>query len=176
MNITADTNIVLIGMPGAGKSTIGVLLAKYLSRPFLDTDITIQAGEKRRLQNIIDENGLAFFLELEERYLSDIRVKGYVIATGGSAVYSEKAMDCLTASGIIVYLQVPLNSLKKRALHLDRRGVVMAPSQNLDGLYEERAPLYAKYSQLSINCADLSHEGVVRRVAESLSIRTSGKF
>ena len=157
-------------MPGAGKSTCGVLLAKALSRGFLDTDVYIQAREGRRLQETIDALGTAEFCRLEERHVLSLSCSGCVIATGGSVVYSLAAMEHLSSSGVIIYLRLPLAALEKRLSDLDVRGVVMAPGQTLRELFEERTPLYRRYAEITIGCEDLTHEEVVREIIAALRI------
>jgi len=164
-----ERNVVLIGMPGVGKSTIGVLLAKALSCSFIDTDVVIQALEGRRLQDVIDEEGLEAFCALEERHILDLACGGHVIATGGSVVYSAAAMSHLRASGVIVHLDLPLEELKRRLRNLDSRGVVMAPGQTVDELYEERRPLYREHADVTIQCAGLTHEDAVAAIIAALS-------
>lgn len=163
MRLKPDDNVVLIGMPGVGKSTIGVLLAKAMSSSFIDTDVFIQAQEGRRLQDIIDRDGLDAFRRLEEQHILSLQCRGHVIATGGSVVYSERAMQHLKASGLVLYLSLPLPLLTNRVTNLDSRGVVMAPGQSLASLYEERQPLYERYADLMIDCENLNHEQVVAR-------------
>ena len=167
--LTKETNIVLIGMPGVGKSTVGVLLAKFTSRDFIDTDVFIQAQEGRALQEIIDQDGLAAFCRIEERHVISITCKARVIATGGSVVYSPAAMESLRSSGIIIHLDLDFPSLEKRLTNLSSRGVVMAPGQNLAHLFEERQPLYKKYADLTIDCAGRTHEEVVAAILRGLS-------
>ena len=157
-------NIVLIGMPGAGKSTVGVLLAKALSRDFLDTDVAIQAKEGRALPEIIEQEGLKTFCQIEERHLRALKCRSAVIATGGSVVYYPAAMARLRSSGVVIHLDLSLAPLKKRLTNLPTRGVVMAPGQSLDQLYDERVPLYRKYAHLTIDCARRSHEEVVAEI------------
>ena len=161
-------NIVLIGMPGVGKSTIGVLLAKALSRDFLDTDVYIQARENRMLQQIIDQDGLAAFCRLEEEAILSLDCRRCVIATGGSVVYSAPAMEHLRRSAVVVNLELDLAALEERLTNLKSRGVVMAPGQTLKGLFQERQPLYRRYGDVHIRCADLSHEGVVGEIISRL--------
>lgn len=163
-----EQNIVLIGMPGVGKSTCGVLLAKALSRRFIDTDVRIQAEEGRRLQEMIDTRGTDEFCRIEERHVLALSCRGSVIATGGSVVYSPAAMAHLSSSGVIVYLELPLPALEKRLMNLDSRGVVMAPGQTLRGLFVERKPLYERYAELTIDCTGTAHEEVVREIAAQL--------
>ena len=164
----SKTNIVLIGMPGVGKSTVGVLLAKALSRGFLDTDVYIQAKEGRTLQEIIDREGAEAFCRIEERRVRSLMVRSSVIATGGSVVYSPAAMAHLRASGTVIHLDLDLPSLRKRLKNLSTRGVVMVPGMNLEHLYAERRPLYRKYADLTIDCAGSSHEDMVRKIVRGL--------
>ena len=147
------TNIILIGMPGVGKSTIGVLLAKNLKRYFLDTDIYIQTIEEKHLQEIIDTKGLDEFCSIEEKHLLCIDCKNAVIATGGSAVYSEAAMEHLKSDGVAVHLNLPLDQIVERVTNLSTRGIVMEPGETLKSLYDKRQPLYEKYADITVNCA-----------------------
>jgi shikimate kinase len=166
--VAPDQNIVLIGMPGVGKSTVGVLLAKSLSRSFIDTDVYIQACEGRRLQDIIDTDGLAAFRDIEARHILALNCRGHVIATGGSVVYSDRAMRRLQASGILVFLTLPLPLLIARITNLDSRGVVIEPGQTFASLFEERQPLYAHYADIIVECIGLNHEQIVVRVEAAL--------
>ncbi len=161
-------NIVLIGMPAVGKSTIGVILAKRLGRYFLDTDVYIQAIIGKTLQNIIDSDGLEKFCQIESEHICCIDKTDCVIATGGSAVYSDAAMKYLKANGTIVYLDLPLEMIKKRLTDLNIRGVVMSKSQTLDDLYIKRTPLYEKWAEVTIDCLNLSHEATVNKIIEQL--------
>ena len=160
----AKSNIVLIGMPGAGKSTVGVLLAKMLGRYFLDTDIYIQTIEDESLQDIIDAKGLDEFCRIEQDHIICIDIKNAVIATGGSAVYSEQAMHCLAEDGIIIHLDLPFEEIQRRVTNLYTRGVVMEKSQTLAGLYEKRQPLYEKYAEITIQCSGKTHEQIVEEI------------
>jgi len=175
-------NIILIGMPGVGKSTVGVLLAKALSRDFLDTDVYIQAKEGRTLQEIIDQEGLSAFCQTEERHVRSLKFRSSVIATGGSVVYYPAAMAHLRSSGIVIHLELALAPLKKRLTNLPARGVVMAPGQSFNHLFHERLPLYRKYAHLTIDCAGCTHEEVVAEIIRRLngwappfSSKTDGK-
>jgi shikimate kinase len=163
-----DTNIVLIGMPAVGKSTIGVLLAKATSRDFIDTDVFIQAQEGRSLQEIIDRDGLEAFCRVEERHILSLSCRGMVIATGGSVVYSDAAMSHLGSCGILVHLVLDLPAIQKRLTNLDSRGVVMAPGKTIDLLYEERLPLYKKYADFTVDCTGKTHEGIVGEIIRRL--------
>jgi len=166
--IAPGRNIVLIGMAGAGKSTVGVLLAKALSRAFIDTDLIIQAAEGRRLQDILDRDGIEAFRRLEEKHIMALTAHGAVIATGGSVVYSARAMAHLKAGGVAVYLYLPVTALEQRVTNLDSRGIVMAPGQTFADLYRERQPLYEKHADLTIDCSGLNHDAVVERTIASL--------
>jgi len=148
-------------MPGAGKSTVGVLLAKALGRYFLDTDVYIQAIVDKPLQQIIDAEGLEEFCTLEESHIICIDLKNAVIATGGSAVYSEQAMQHLAEDGIIIHLDLPFDEIQRRVTNLYTRGVVMEKGQTLKSLYQKRQPLYEKYAEMTVNCLDKNHEQIV---------------
>jgi len=161
-------NIILIGMPGVGKSTIGVILAKVLSRDFLDTDVYIQAEEGRTLQEIIDREGLERFCEIEERYVISVAKKGSVIATGGSVVYSDLAMMHLKSQAIILHLSLPVHLLEKRLTDFTTRGVVKKSAQTFIELYNERMPLYEQYADGTIDCTGLGHEDVIRVILSRL--------
>jgi len=163
MNDKAN-NIVLIGMPASGKSTIGVLLAKRLLRNFIDTDVYIQSLEGKSLQEMIDAEGLEYFRNIEEKHILNIRADNAVIATGGSAVYSDRAMKKLAADSNIVYLELPIEEIKRRLTDLGTRGVVMAKHQTIESLYNERLPLYAGYADITVNCCGLNHEQTVEAV------------
>jgi shikimate kinase len=162
-------NIVLIGMPGVGKSTIGVLLAKELSRAFLDIDLLIQSQEGRRLRDIICEDGMDVFRAVEERHILALDCREHVIATGGSAVYSDVAMNHLRDHGVVVHLTLPIEILTTRITDLEVRGVVRAEGQDLRQLHEERFPLYARYRDCEVDCTDRSHEDVVIAIVEAIA-------
>ncbi len=164
--MTLHGNIILIGMPGAGKSTIGVLLAKRLGLDFLDTDLLIQGGEHRLLQQLIREHGAQEFLDLEADYIQSLRAQRTVIATGGSAVYRQKSMQHLAALGLIVFLDIGHSALTRRLADLDGRGVVRLPGQSIATLYAERRPLYRRYAQMTIDTTRLSPEKVVQAICE----------
>ncbi len=162
-------NIVLIGMPGAGKSTCGVLIAKALSRSFVDTDLVIQAVCGRRLPDIIESEGLESFLRREEEALLCLHDSGMVIATGGSAVYCERGMRHLKKQAVAVHLWLPLEELAPRVGDINERGVVRGPNQTLEELYRERMPLYEKWADVSVDCSGKGHPEVVRVVCEAVA-------
>ena len=162
------SNLVLIGMPGSGKSTVGVILAKQNALNFIDTDVIIQTSEGRSLQDMVDRDGYMALRRIEERTLLRISLRNHVIATGGSAVYSEAAMRHLKSNGLVVFLDVDLPTLKARIHDFGTRGLAKSPGQSLDDLYQERLPLYRKYADLVVECGDLSHEEVSARIIEEL--------
>lgn len=141
-------NVVLIGMPGCGKSTLGVLLAKATGRDFIDTDVLLQVRHGRKLQALLNEHGLDGFLKLEEEAVLSLNVSDTIIATGGSVVYSDAAMQHLRQNGIIVYLAVSYEEIEKRLDDLLTRGVALKPGQTLKELYDERTPLYERACDL----------------------------
>ena len=145
-------NIVLIGMPGSGKSTVGVLLAKALGYGFLDIDLVIQQQENALLQEILDTKGVEVFLDAEEKAVCSVQCQKHVIAPGGSAVCREKAALHLKSLGPVVYLRVPLDELTHRIQNLSTRGIAMQPGQTLADVMAYRAPLYEKYADLIIDC------------------------
>lgn len=163
------SNLILIGMPGAGKSTLGVLLAKALRRDFLDTDVALQTRQNKTLRELIAQLGLEGFCKLEEEYLTQLDVHHTVIATGGSAVYYESAMKHLKQNGYALYLQVPLETLQKRLADMSARGVVIEPGQTLQALFEKRTPLYEKHADLTIPLSGLTHEQALQRILQHLS-------
>lgn len=161
-------NIILIGMPGAGKSTLGVLLAKAMGKLFVDTDIIIQQKTKRLLQDIIDNDGTEAFISLEEEILLSVNEKNTVIATGGSAVYSEKAMEHFKKSGKIVYLHVDFDEIVKRVTNITTRGIVLKNGKTLSDAFDERKPLYDRFADITIDCTGNSVEESVKKIIESL--------
>lgn len=147
-----NNNIVLIGMPGAGKSTVGVVLAKRLGMRFLDSDILIQEQAGKLLHEIIEERGLNGFLLLEEDVNAGIQTEGSVIATGGSVVYGRKAMTHLKSIGTVVYLKLSYETICDRLGDLNERGVALKEGQTLEDLYRERTPLYMQYADVVVDC------------------------
>lgn len=161
-------NIILIGMPGAGKSTIGVVLAKNLGFHFLDSDLCIQEKEDRLLHEIISSEGIEGFLEIENRVNVTITMKHCVIATGGSAVYGKEAMTHFKKDGIIIYLKLPFLFIEERLGDLNKRGVVLKDGQTLKSVYDERIPLYEKYADITIDCQDMQIKDIVTLIANSV--------
>ncbi len=162
-------NVILIGMPASGKSTVGVILAKILGYNFVDADIVIQEKEHRKLSQIIEEDGIDGFVEIENKINSEIEVEKTVISTGGSAVYGKEAMDHYKNIGKVVYLKVSMDVLTKRLKNAKQRGVVMREGQSLVSLYNERVPLYEKYADIVIDEGDKTMEEVVADLLAALS-------
>ena len=162
-------NIVLIGMPGVGKSTVGVILAKMIGYQFTDADLLIQKQEGKLLHEIIAENGTDGFIEIEERVNASIEASHTIIATGGSVVYGKKAMEHLSRIGTVVYLKVPYDTLEKRLEDIKGRGVVLKDGQTLRTLYDERTPLYEKYADIEISEDGLNVEQTVEKLLERLN-------
>jgi len=161
-------NIILIGMPGAGKSTIGVILAKRIGFHFIDTDLLIQSQEKRRLQQLIDTQGLNNFRQIEEQILLDLHVEQTIIATGGSVVYAEKGLEKLATSGYLIYLQLELSTLQRRIADMGQRGLVMNKGQTFEQLHLERTPLYEEFSDLTITCKEMNAEQVAAMIENQI--------
>ena len=161
-------NIILIGMPGAGKSTVGVVLAKKLGYAFVDADLVIQSREGKLLHEIISERGVEGFWRVEESVGESIEAHRTVIATGGSAVYGPKAMEHYKQIGTVVYLSLPLAGIRERLGDLDERGVTLREGQDLDSLYAERLPLYEKYADITVACEGLEIREIVERIAGML--------
>lgn len=158
-------NITLIGMPGAGKSTVGVVLSKLLNLDFTDTDLIIQRKHQKRLHQLIEENGAEGFIKLESEAIKNTVFDNTVIATGGSAVYSEESMEYLKSISKIVYINVPLKSLKKRVSNLEKRGVVSINAKTLDEIFRERSELYEKYSDFTVCTEKLTIEQSALKIA-----------
>jgi shikimate kinase len=151
MTVNKSNSVVLIGMPGAGKSTVGILLAKELGLGFIDTDVAIQVREGKSLQEILDGSDYLQLREIEEQVLLSEEISGKVVATGGSAVYSAAGMARLKSAATIVFLDVPLSALRQRISNFDSRGIARKPNQSLESLFEERRALYKKYADLRID-------------------------
>lgn len=161
-------NIILVGMPTSGKSTIGVILAKILGYNFLDADIVIQEKENRKLSEIIESEGVDGFIDVENRINTEIEAQKTVIATGGSVVYGKEAMEHYKNIGRVVYLKVSMEVLTKRLKDVKQRGVVMREGQTLVSLYNERSVLYEKYADIVIDEKDHSMEEVVADLLAAL--------
>ncbi|MCR5671661.1 MAG: shikimate kinase [Butyrivibrio sp.] len=159
-------NIILIGMPTSGKSTVGVILAKILGYKFIDADIVIQEKEKRKLSEIIASDGIDGFIDIENKVNAGIDCTNTIIATGGSVVYGRQAMEHYKEIGCVVYLKVSFETLKKRLHHAKQRGVVIKEGQTLESLYKERVLLYEKYADIVIDEGDDSLEDVVAKATE----------
>ncbi len=164
------SNIVLIGMPGVGKSTIGVVLAKILGYHFLDSDLLIQSREKKRLHQIISEVGTDGFLKIENDVNASIDVERTIIATGGSAVYGKEAMEHLKEIGEVVYLKASYGTIKRRLGNLEKRGVALKPGQTLKDLYDERTRLYEKYADVTVDERGLGTEETIGEVLRGLGM------
>ena len=161
-------NIVLIGMPGVGKSTVGVILAKILGYQFVDADLVIQKEEGKLLKDIIAEKGTDGFIQVENRVNSNLQVHESVVATGGSVVYGTEAMEHLCEIGTVVYLKQSLRKLERRLRNIKNRGVVLRPEQTLKDLYRERTVLYEKYADIVVDESDLNVEQTVEAVIAAL--------
>lgn len=159
-------NIILIGMPGVGKSTVGVILAKVLGYGFVDADLVIQEKEGKLLREIIEEVGADGFIEVENRVNSQICAEHSVIATGGSVVYGAEAMEHLKKDGLVVYLSLPFAQLSKRLSDIRGRGVVLKEGQTLKDLYAERVPLYEKYADITVDEQDMDVEQTIEKIIE----------
>ncbi len=162
-------NIVLIGMPSCGKSTVGVVLAKALGYRFVDSDLVIQECTGKLLSDIIDEKGLAAFNEIENRVNTDLDYHKAVIATGGSVIYGKDAMEHLQSIGTIVYIELPFETLCERIGDLTARGVSIKEGQSFQELFEERRPLYEKYADITIHGDDMSIREIVQELKKKLS-------
>ncbi len=161
------SSIILIGMPGSGKSTLGVLLAKALGYSFIDTDLIISRKAGKPLQRILDEDGLDRFLELEQEVGSSLDCDCTVVATGGSMVLSQPAMERLKSLGRVVYLSVPLGEIKRRVTNITTRGIAFHKNETLDNVFEQRSPLYEKYADLTVEIT--AGDGGIERAVESLT-------
>lgn len=161
-------NIVLIGMPGAGKSTVGVLLAKSALMDFIDTDLIIQNLHGKSLCEIIDEKGTEEFLKIENDAICSFDYTNCVVATGGSAVYGEDAMQKLREKGVTVYLDLPLKEIKKRLSDIHSRGVAMKNGSTVEELYKERIHLYRKYADITVDCSGLTAEMCVEKILSEI--------
>lgn len=166
------SNVVLVGMPASGKSTIGVVLAKVMGKDFVDTDITIQHVEGRPLQQIIDEDGNDYFKKVEEEVLAGFDEENCIVATGGSAVYYDRAMEHLKENGVVVYLKVSLEGIEARLNNLATRGVTLKPGQTIADLYEERMPFYEKHCDLCVEAEGMDIWETAELIAAKIKVFT----
>ncbi len=161
-------NIILIGMPSCGKSSVGVVLAKAMGYRFVDSDILIQESEGRLLSEIIEEDGLDAFEAIENTVNSSIDLDRHIIATGGSVVYGKEAMEHLKSIGAVVYIKLELKDIKDRLGDLTSRGVAIREGQTIEDLYEERIPLYKKYADVTVEPAGLNIRETVAVIKDSV--------
>ncbi|MCM1055301.1 MAG: shikimate kinase [Bacteroides sp.] len=167
-------NIILIGMPACGKSTVGVLLAKTLGTGFIDTDLIIQVRQKNTLQRLIDINGLEKFKEFENEALMSVSDEAdTVIATGGSAVFCEKGMRHLKRNGVCIYLDLPLYDLQLRLSNIKTRGIACRRGEGLAEIFAEREALYNKYADIKVDCADRSCEQIVEKIGAMVNMKNN---
>lgn len=164
------TNVILIGMPGSGKSTCGVVAAKLMLKNFFDTDLLIQNIEGASLQGIIDNKGNDYFQEAEEKAILSLDIQGTVIATGGSVVYSQKAMEHLKSLGKIIFLNIDYEHMLSRISNLSTRGVLIKNGETLKDMFDERLPLYEKWADDVINCNDNTVQQTAEAIAAKLQI------
>ncbi len=165
------SNIVLIGMPGCGKSTAGVLLAKALGMDFIDTDLIICASQKDKLQNIIESRGLEYFSKVESDVGKNLRSNNCVIATGGSMVLYPDAMENLKSLGKIVFIDVSYPELKRRVKNIKTRGITFREGESLRDLYEYRRTFYQKYADITLNVSSGTIEKTVRKIIDKLDLQ-----
>ncbi len=167
--MSKKNNIALIGMPGTGKSTVGVMLAKALCMRFVDTDILIQDREGMALADIIQQKGSAYFSTIEEAVISELSGEGLVIATGGSAVLLPKAMNHLREIARIIFLEADLWLIKRRLWNYKTRGIVASPGKTIENLYHDRRPLYRQYAEITIRVRRKNPGQVVESIIERLT-------
>lgn len=163
-------NIILIGMPGSGKSTAGIVLAKFLGYDFVDTDLLIQEKTGKLLHEIITEKGLEEFKKIEEDINVSVNCRKSIIAPGGSVIYGEKAMKHFKEIGTIVYLKLPYEEVEKRLGNLQSRGVVLKEGQTLLDLYHERVPYYEKYADITVDETGLTVEETIHFISEKTGL------
>lgn len=161
-------SVILIGMPGAGKSTLGILLAKETARDFVDTDVLIQLREGKTLQDILEESDYLNLRHIEEEVLLSVDLAHHVIATGGSAVYGHEGMQKLKTLGPVVYLQADLDELRRRIHNFDTRGIARRPEQSLEDVFIEREALYKQYADIVIDCNNKNQEQIIQELLVKL--------
>ena len=165
------SNVTLVGMPGVGKSTTGVILAKLLSFGFMDTDLLIQQNMNRSLQDIVDKNGHIYLRKVEEEEILKICPERYVIATGGSAVYSARAMEYLCSISTVVFLKANFETIKNRIKNFAQRGIAKDINQSFEDLFLERQPLYEKYADIEIDCNMITQEDAAELIDKTLKVK-----
>lgn len=163
-------NLILIGMPACGKSTVGVILAKTMGKRFMDTDLLIQEREGALLQDLINQKGDDYFKKVEEYVLRSIEVENTVISTGGSAVYYPKAISHFKKKGVVIYIKVSYESIEKRLNNITTRGITMAPGQTLKDLYDERIPLYEANADIVADTENLTVEETVEKIIKMVDL------
>jgi shikimate kinase len=162
------TNLTLIGMPGAGKSTVGIILAKNLSFGFIDTDVLIQINQQKSLQQILDESDPLNLRGIEEKEIMKLNIRNHVIATGGSAAYSTNAMSHLLNISKVIFLEVSFVEIKRRIHNFKTRGIAKSKGQTFRNLYDERQSLYNKYAEITINCNRSDQEEIAMQISDSI--------
>lgn len=172
--ILKQPNVILVGMPGAGKSTLGVLLAKVLGKQFVDTDLLIQSRLGKSLQQIVDEQGYQILRKEEEKTLLSNDFSDHVVATGGSAIYSETGMRHLKQFGPVVFLDLEKSQLLQRVTDYETRGIARRQGQSFDSLFDERQALYRNYADITVCCNDLSVDAVLANIQLMLASWSSG--
>jgi len=162
------SNLTLIGMPGAGKSTVGIILAKNLSFGFIDTDVLIQINQQKSLQQILDESDHLNLRGIEQNEIMKLNIRNHVIATGGSAAYSTNAMSHLLNISKVIFLEVSFEEIERRIHNFKTRGIAKTEDQTFRDLYDERQSLYKKYADIIIDCNRSDQEEIAMRIAESI--------
>lgn len=168
--LSREKNIVLVGMPGAGKSTIGVLLAKYVAKEFVDTDVSIQVREGKSLQDILDESDYLNLRRIEQEVLLSLQCTNHVIATGGSAAYSDPAMRHLKKGSAVVFLDVDYEVVMRRVHNFGSRGIACERGMTMKDVFAERRPLYLKYADFTIRCDKGNQDDVADMIIQALQL------
>lgn len=159
-----NNNIILVGMPGVGKSTLGIILAKALGKEFVDTDILLQNLHHKLLQEIIKDEGIEIFLQKEAALIKSLTYSNTIIATGGSVILNQTAMEHLLKTGTIIYLDLDIEMITQRINNIETRGIIKDSKQSLHDIYQIRTPLYKKYANMTINCSHKDHEQVLNEI------------
>ena len=163
-----NRNLILIGMPGCGKSTCGVLAAKALCKSFIDTDLLIQQREGCSLQKILNTRGSEYFSQVESSVLQNLEAENSIVSTGGSAIYYEDAMMHLKENGTVIYLRISIDVMLSRIRNITTRGILLHDSETIQDMYAAREPLYRKYADIIIDCDELTEEEAVATVCSSV--------